>query len=72
MKSFYFVFVYEIYKERCLSKGISRILKMSEDDCKPDMEFWKVAKSKMKTKKIFSTTTALNLEENYCILSTNH
>lgn len=40
---------------------------MLEDDCKPDMEFWKAMKSKMKTIKIFSTPTALNLEENDCI-----
>lgn len=32
MISFNFIFVYEIYEEQCLSKGISRILKMSEDD----------------------------------------
>lgn len=66
----YFVFVYEIYKEWCLSKGISRILKMSEDDCKPDMEFWNATKSEIKTKKIFSI--GLNLEENYYIVSTNN
>lgn len=67
MVSFYFVFFYELYEERWLSKGICRILKMLEDDCKPDMEFWKAMKSKMKTIKIFSTPTALNLEENDCI-----
>lgn len=70
MIPFYFVFVYEIYKERCLSKGIGRILQMSEGDCKPDMEFWNATKSKIKTKKIFST--ALNLEENFCIIFTNN
>lgn len=67
MVSFYFVFFYELYEERWLSKGIFRILKMLEDDCKPDMEFWKAMKSKMKTIKIFSTPIALNLEENYRI-----
>lgn len=45
-------------------QGNQQDLKVLEYDCKPDVEFWMTTKSKMKTKKIFSTTTVPNIEEN--------